>query len=569
VRYQLKLGDCIELMRAGKAESVDAIVCDPPYALQFMGKEWDKHKTPLDFQRWCEAWSREALRVLKPGGHAVVFGGTRTFHRMTCGLEDAGFEIRDCLMYLYGSGFPKSFNLDRERGGKICGCEDPGTSPEYDLRDVPDADVPTSLPATGREGPLLLAGLPESRPSTDGQTAEQPLDDRARQPRMEGRRDLQADARQPRRGEVRESAGVGAPDGSEGRLRDGAPAVDGRDGRTTAQPDRVRSPSGPSATSQREDEPRTVADEPGSQAGGAWPLCSRCGKPAVERGLGTALKPAWEPIILARKPLTGTVAKNVLVHGTGALNIDGSRISMGDEYDPARRQRQTRSDGAVRFASGGLIGSDIPTYNEAGRWPANVVLDPEAAAQLDEQTGELVSGPESDRGRRLRRNADTEASRNAYGRFQDQEVTGVLYGDRGGASRFFYCAKTSTAERNAGLEGFEPQWAPTMGGGIGGKPHDEDIATPKVNVHPTVKPIELMRWLVRLVTPPGGLVLDPFVGSGTTGCAAALEDFNFVGFDREQEYLDIAAARIAWWQEHASAEPAKSILAAAKKEVKR
>jgi site-specific DNA-methyltransferase (adenine-specific) len=395
VRYQLKLGDCIELMRAGKAESVDAIVCDPPYALQFMGKEWDKHKTPLDFQRWCEAWSREALRVLKPGGHAVVFGGTRTFHRMTCGLEDAGFEIRDCLSWMYGSGFPKSLNLD-----------------------------------------------------------------------------------------------------------------------------------------------------------GEW------------HGWGTALKPAWEPIILARKPLTGTVAKNVLVHGTGALNIDGSRIATDNTYSyPNEAGGNTFTVGSPPDGSR----TNPVESSPLGRWPANVVLGPEAAAQLDEQSGVSRDGVAVLRNRPIEGSGYNATSYEIKHKLSPDQG----YGGMGGASRFFYCAKTSTAERNAGLEGFEPQWAPTMGGGIGGKPHDEDIATPKVNVHPTVKPIELMRWLVRLVTPPGGLVLDPFVGSGTTGCAAALEDFNFVGFDREQEYLDIAAARIAWWQEHASAEPAKSILAAAKKEVKR
>jgi hypothetical protein len=268
--------------------------------------------------------------------------------------------------------------------------------------------------------------------------------------------------------------------------------------------------------------------------------------PDAERwqGWGTALKPAHEPVVVARKPLVGTVARNVLAHGTGALNIDRCRIGTDDT-------RQVKRGGANDFPheDDSWTPRTIIGGSECGRWPANVILDEEAAAMLDEQTGALTSGDGNvKRATGADRNGNQGAAYGSESRPAGSPM--VSYGDTGGASRFFYCAKTSSAERNAGLDGFEAQWAPTMGNGIGGKPHDEDIAEPKRNVHPTVKPIDLMRWLVRLVTPPGGTVLDPFTGSGTTGIACALERFEFVGIEREAEYAAIARARLAWWSEH-------------------
>lgn len=342
-------GDCVEKMRELDECSVDAVVTDPPYGLEFMGKGWDR--LGLAMQEWHHAWATEALRVLKPGGHALAFGGTRTYHRLACGLEDAGFEIRDCLAWLYGSGFPKSHNL-----------------------------------------------------------------------------------------------------------------------------------------------------------GGDW------------QGWGTALKPAHEPIVVARKPLAGTVAANVLEHGTGAINVDGCRIGFADEVDERESKDKNRH---ADFESGEVIGyhgwdsrGAGGNYDPEGRWPANVVLDEEAAAMLDEQSGESVSSGGAGGGKLGAR---------IYGQFENGTLAANAggLGDRGGASRFFYCAKASKAERNAGL--------------VDG------------NAHPTVKPIALMRWLVRLVTPPGGTVLDPFLGSGTTGIATALEGFGFVGIERDAEYLRIAGARIAHW----------------------
>lgn len=572
-------GDCIEAMREMPAASVDAIVTDPPYGLEFMGKEWDRldsraylrtrvdgRTNPMEgkstvtvpeayvggrrAQAWHEAWATEALRVLRPGGHLLAFGGTRTYHRLVCAIEDAGFEIRDTIAWMYGQGFPKSMNV-----GCRCGEGEPAS--EHDMRDVPDEDVSAPGGASGGQRSVLLAGLPQpgtpsigSVPAARGAGGAERL--------LEGRCDVLAEGGQLSSDQVRQGAAVGVANGARGRLCDGAPPAHGADGWSAADASGSGASSGPRSAEQRSVESRTVADQPGSQDGGGWPLCPGCGKPAA--GLGTALKPAFEPIVVARKPLAGTVAGNVLVHGTGALNVDGCRIASADEPQPF---------GSPRTSVGGIMnGTDVPRQHyeahTAGRWPANVALDPEAAALLDRQTGELTSGTAIG-GLHRRSNRDA----NCYGRFAGERTEGdVTYGDKGGASRFFYCAKTSSAERNAGLDGFEAAQRDGQSAWAGlcnvcgcrmmlyGKPtcgHDDFVwvtGKPTKNVHPTVKPIALMRWLVRLVTPPGGTVLDPFAGSGTTGCAAALEGFEFVGIEREPEYAVIARARIAWWATH-------------------
>lgn len=420
-------GDCLDVLRTLPDASVDAVVTDPPYGLEFMGREWDgadgfrRSLNPADagrgnafgrtsrtspeyrtaskaqasrrqeggipqasapsflgglnprclgcdkwqrgsnpcrcdapqwtqerlvrlhsFQEWCEAWARECLRVLKPGGHLLAFGGTRTWHRLACAIEDAGFEVRDSIAWLYGSGFPKSRNLD-----------------------------------------------------------------------------------------------------------------------------------------------------------GDW------------QGWGTALKPAHEPVVVARKPLAGTVALNVEWHGTGALNIDGCRVGTDED-----RSRPPRTPSTI-LGNGKGPNLTASESNPAGRWPANVVLDDSQAAELDRQSGTLTSGANP-----TRRGSDK--FRDAYGEFTGQEeCTPARGADSGGASRFFptfrYEAKAPTAER----------------------PRDGDTA------HPTVKPLDLMRWLVRLVTPPGGTVLEPFAGSGTTAEACVIEGFRCIAIEREASYLPLIVARLS------------------------
>jgi site-specific DNA-methyltransferase (adenine-specific) len=357
--------------------SVDAVVTDPPYGLSFMGKKWD-YDVP-----GVMVWA-ECLRVLKPGGHLLAFAGTRTQHRMAVRIEDAGFEIRDMIAWVYGSGFPKSLDVSKAIDK-----------------------------AAGAEREVL--GVDEAKKARFGK------------------------------------------------------AFDGSVSDTQIWPSA----------------PRNIdITIPATPEAKQW------------QGWGTALKPALEPITVARKPLIGTVAENVLQHGTGAINVDGCRV--GTE-PPAPRNAPKKIIRGGKFHASADSGQEMSHYNPTqGRWPANFIHD------------------------------------------GSEQVTDLLKD----SARFFYCAKASKADRDAGCEGIDARFAPTMGNGIGGKEHDPVTATPKHNHHPTVKPTDLMRYLCRLVTPPDGLVLDPFMGSGSTGKAAALEGFSFIGIEREAEYVAIAQARI-------------------------
>lgn len=373
---ELVLGDCLEVLRAMPSNSVDSIVTDPPYGLAFMGKKWD-YDVPS-----VEIWA-ECLRVLKPGGHLLVFAGTRTQHRMAVRIEDAGFEIRDMIAWVYGSGFPKSMDVSKAID-KAAGAE-------------------------------------------------------------------------------REVVGVRTfPDGTSARATAGSAGIPG---------------SGASG--------QALLTAPATDAARQW------------QGWGTALKPALEPITVARKPLVGTVAANVLEHGTGALNIDGCRVGAdgGAKWVP---QGDKGDEGQF---GGGIKDGGIALVPDLGRWPANLIHDGAEPADL-----------------------------------------------LGAAARFFYCAKASRKDREEGLDGFEVKRTGGMQTTVDGSMltgSGNERTTRRANTHPTVKPTELMRYLCRLVTSPGGIVLDPFMGSGSTGKAAALEGFRFIGIEREVEYVEIARARVA------------------------
>jgi 16S rRNA G966 N2-methylase RsmD len=419
-------GDCFEVLKQLADASVDSVVTDPPYGLSFMGKAWD-YDVPK-----AEVW-REVLRVLKPGGHLVAFFGSRTYHRGVVQIEDAGFEIRDSLMWLYGTGFPKSLNV-----GKAI-----------------DA-------AAGAER------------KGDGST---------------------------QRPELRVAYGKGA-----GALRCGQ-CGKSRNGTSCNCP----------------------MPAPATEAAAQW------------EGWGTALKPAHEPIVLARKPLVGTVAANVQAHGTGALNIDGCRIAG---TKPLMGER-TATIVAAKSMSGTSTGrTSTGEMTTEGRWPANVLLDEEAAAALDEQSGTLKTHGNTGTGTIQPFKSVAKGAEGARTYLPQPS-------DSGGASRFFYCAKASASERDRGCEHL-----PAKSGGEATDREDGSIGVdnPRAgagrgggrrNFHPTVKPIALMRWLVRLITPPGGTVLDPFTGSGTTGIAALEEGFNFLGIERDAAYAEIARARLA------------------------
>lgn len=460
-------GDCLDVMRGMAAESVDAIVTDPPYGLSFMGCEWD-HGVP------GEAFWREALRVAKPGAHLVAFGGTRTYHRLACAIEDAGWEIRDCLGWLYGSGMPKSLNLDRD--DQFCHCDREGSTVQYShgssshMHGMRGGVHAAAIARSTSADPELFAEVQWdiAEPGTGEALAQRKVgvdrrkpgvvsgeDDGAEQSSVEGRSDVPKATWGLRVGEVPPSPGVGTADGTAGRLRDGASPCDGADDRPSADTQGMCASPRPRSAEQRAVEPGAVADESGAQARGVWPICGGCGKPQIPRGLGTALKPAWEPCILARKPLTGTVAGNVQRWGTGAINIDGCRVDASDgrplrEVAPLRDDVDYSPSSLAGRVDGSLQSSRAAGETTLGRWPANIVHD------------------------------------------GSDEVLAVFPND---SQRFFYAAKADKLERDEGL--FDDR-----------------------NTHPTVKPLDLMRWLVRLVAPPDGVVLDPFMGSGTTLKAA-------------------------------------------------
>lgn len=678
-------GDCVSLMSQMEHESVDSIVTDPPYHFTsivkrfgaegaapaksdgatgvyerssrgFMGKTWDGGDVAFRPETWAAA-----LRVLKPGGHLVAFGAPKNYHRLACAIEDAGFEIRDSLMWLTGQGFPKSHNVSMKLDDIRCRCEDgTETLSECDMRLVRDADVPAPEHDETQLREVLQYGVPEQGAQGDRPSEAPAADARGREPGLEGRGDLQEASRQLRERPLR-SVPAGVPiDGEGGRVCDGTPSGDGAVGGEAPDAGGVRPPQEPPPAGKRPSKSRTVAGQPEPQVSGTWPLCGRCGKPTVPDGLGTALKPAYEPIILARKPLIGTVAENVLALGTGALNIDACRVAGGDENPSIARRKGAinhLSDRPAREteAEGKMVSRQSPEAFRAeragealGRWPANLVHD---------GSEEVLAGFPNAPGQQRRVGPDhgAKASVNTYGDFGPRENFEPR-GDSGSAARFFASfpqedqtwldlsllpGSASTAENSSllpnetvasalvravnsalpegllcdpastvlstsatasGLKALvetatgailsigprfwrasppaklsltvdrasvavvrEPTGTTTitvshwrsdgsadpvtfsitpLNSGLGAKDSARFLYHPKASAkdragskHPTVKPIALMRWLVRLITPPGGTVLDPFAGSGTTGQAAMEEGFDAVLIEREAEYL--------------------------------
>jgi site-specific DNA-methyltransferase (adenine-specific) len=410
--YQILHGNNLDILPTLADNSIDSIVTDPPYELGFMGKKWDSSGIAYSVELW-----QQCLRVLKPGGHLLSFGGTRTYHRVAVAIEDAGFELRDSIAWLYGSGFPKSLDvskaIDKQSGyqGEVIGTE---------VIDI------------GMQGGSMHAGR-------ETKLAERQI------------KTLSSEAQQ-------------------------------------------------------------------------W------------QGWGTALKPAFEPVIVARKPIEGTVANNVLKWGTGGLNIDGSRIGTSKpeaKNTPFNSWRETEGRDDRQ--------NPTQTYDATqGRWPANIILDPYTAELLDEQSGTSKS----------QGGTNAIANKRAiYGESKDWQP--FNYGDTGGASRFFYVAKASKRDRNEGLEDLDekPSTKQFMSGvedeGNNVDGSSRAFANPVAkNFHPTVKPTSLMEYLIKLVTPPNGTVLDPFTGSGSTGKAAILQGFDFIGIEMTEEYLPIIEGRL-------------------------
>ena len=434
-------GSNLDVLPTLPDNSVDSIVTDPPYELGFMGKSWDNSGIAYSVELWTEC-----MRVLKPGGHLLAFGGSRTWHRLAVAIEDAGFEMRDSIAWLYGSGFPKSMDISKQID-KQAGAE----------REVIGSKIASPKGISGAEN--------------------------------------------------RSDTAAGAYGGE-------AKEID------------ITAPATPEAKQ--------------------W------------QGWGTALKPAFEPVVVARKPLEEkTVAANVLKFGTGGLNIDDSRIVAQDQKELAKNWDRTQSVAALEgrnSMSGGLNTIDLSGYKAEGRWPANIILDPYTAELLDEQSGISKDGVA------VRRNGNS-----ANGMFPVAISEGskdVGFGGSGGASRFFYVAKASKKDRNEGLDeleakltaaaNFRPNHLEKAVEGDDGLPYGR--WQPTKNFHPTVKPTALMEYLIKLVTPPNGTVLDPFTGSGSTGKAALLSGFKFIGIELTEEYLPIIEGRLKWASQQASKE---------------
>lgn len=425
-------GSNLDVLPTLPDNSVDSIVTDPPYELGFMGKSWDNSGIAYSVELWTEC-----MRVLKPGGHLLAFGGSRTWHRLAVAIEDAGFEMRDSIAWLYGSGFPKSMDvakaIDKQSGydGEVIGTE------------TVDVGMQGGSMHAGRETKLAEREIKELSPEAQ-----------------------------------------------------------------------------------------------------KW------------EGWGTALKPAFEPVVVARKPLIGTVAANVLAYGTGGLNIDASRI--GIENRPVMERTSTVV--SASSMSGKSTGAtNTGEFTNQGRWPANIILDPYTAELLDEQSG--MSKPSIGRTGKVGGGVGV-----AIGEFNGDYVSAWPSDNGGGASRFFYVAKASKKDRNEGLEELEGKEIGAKGNGLARAcatcgatvldgcdcPERTFVNPTRQNFHPTVKPTSLMEYLIKLVTPEGGTVLDPFTGSGSTGKAALLNGYQFIGIELTDEYLPIIEGRLKWANEQAS-----------------
>jgi site-specific DNA-methyltransferase (adenine-specific) len=487
------------------------VVTDPPYELGFMGKAWDGSGVAYDVDLWAEV-----LRVLKPGGHLCAFGGTRTYHRMACAIEDAGFEIRDSLHWVYGSGFPKSLDVSKaiDKAGGVSPADQAAV-----LRNARERAGLTREEVAEAVGATVssVRDWEEGRARTSGGPVEYLVPCDSYRTNLADLLGYTADERRVTGGTAdRRGDGTGYSLGHSGTLTEG--------GNTN-----------------------------GAKQWSGW---------------GTALKPAHEPIVVARKPLDGTVAANVLTHGTGALNIDGTRVGSTDGFEKAWDKPVRTNIGAVPQNYGIGVGDgerhtvDLSANKPTGgRWPANVIFDTEAGALLDEQSGVSKDGVA------IQRNGGGQSIWGADNRIGSRADAG--YGGQGGASRFFtainwepeidvpfrYVPKPSKRERNAGLEHLPEQHVRRHSGGeyahnSGSTSSSKNGATLS-NHHPTVKPLALMRWLVKLVTPPGGTVLEPFAGSGTTLMACVMEGFNGIGIELTDEYLPIIRGRVAWAEQQA------------------
>ena len=497
-------GDCLEVMKRLDENSVDSIVTDPPYELGFMGKSWDNTGIANNKEMW-----KECLRVLKPGGHLLSFGGTRTYHRMASAIEDAGFEVRDMIEWVYSTGFPKSLNVFKQLKKK-CECgnmevyenrtKQVGASSEqeaeYFLRFMQERDLSQTQSSKEKQWKVLQSGLSEQSSHRTVQGEEPKESSIRREERiLERGNNLQKTEGKLQGSDLPEMSEEVSTDGEKRRIHNATQTGDGSTSRQTIDENGSSASRRPQSEQQQYREPCA--------------FCKQWGTQAIRTlGVGTATKPSHEPICMARKPLSEkSVAENCLKWGTGGINIDESRVGTDENITIHKGNK-----------FGGIAGTTPETFKtdgqNLGRFPANLIHD------NSEEVRECF--PETKQP--SFRNGDRVSNNNGLvpwnkGRETGREVKGAGFTDTGNASRFFksiiYQAKASKSDRGQG------------------------------NNHPTVKPIALMEYLIKMVTKPGGIVLDPFAGSGSTLVAAKQNGYDYIGIELTEEYIPIIKARLS------------------------
>ena len=481
-----------------KPNTIDSVVTDPPYELNFMNKGWDNAGVSFNKDTW-----KKCYEVLKPGGYLLAFGGSRTFHRIACAIEDAGFEIRDCIMWIYGSGFPKSMDISKQIDKK--GGNDYSKQFAKDLKQARESRNLTmkycdDKYCNGSTNWSWYEGRKDGCRVPDYQTY---LEIVKEFPELEKYRELIKEAE---REVIGTKKNVGCFNNDNHYTVGGTKAND------------------------------IDITAPSTNLAKQW------------SGWGTCLKPAFEPIIVARKPFKGSLVDNVLEYGVGGLNIDECRVETNEDIEKGRNGRNNKS-----IFQASKINENQREYQNNGRFPANVILT------YDETDFEEVCGgfPDTKSRESLPNIEKSSTNSDIFNANRWIHKSGYHYGDEGSAARYFYCAKASKKDRDEGLDEFEEQRK--LGYGYKNKIDPtsrtnegmfKERETQRKNIHPTVKPTSLMQYLIRLVTPKGGTILDPFMGSGSTGKAVAYENkernanYNFIGVELNEEYCDIAEARI-------------------------
>ncbi len=562
--YTIHNGNSLEVLKGLEENSIDSIVTDPPYELGFMGKKWDSTGIAYNVELW-----KECLRVLKPGGHLLAFSGSRTYHRMAVAIEDAGFEVRDQIMWVYGC-LSEDTQIVTPFGNKsyteikpndLVLCYDKETN-EYSYKEVEDIyeyDIKDTAYRIQSDFTDQIVSrnhrcIVERNGREVFEFAEN-LSPKENIPFLENLSELQDGLSRSGEGlQGWEGHKIGmatitpieyegkiwcvkVPTGAFVAVRNGMAFVTGNSGFPKSHD--ISKAIDKMAGAEREilgrnPNTRECVNDIFEMKGS-----NKITAPATEEakqweGWGTQIKPAHEPICLARKPLIGTVAENVLEWGTGGINIGGCRVGNEDT-----RQKI----GGKAF---GIINDDgwKPDENRiggsaSGRFPANFIHD-----GSDEVVGLFPNAGSGNNTGAYNYNGREYNNKETSMFNGDKPIAPSNYNDSGSAARFFYCAKASKRDRDEGLDGFALGDPPASARRKPAEGRKNALGLPRANHHPTVKPTDLMQYLCRLITPPNGLIIDPFMGSGSTGKAAMYEGFRFIGIDLDPEYCKIAEARI-------------------------